>query len=317
MTARRSRSCSIAVRGGNTSEPDGAWSDWSAEFSDPAKAVFGGPACRFAQFRATMKSDDGKTSPALHTVSLLRYHTSKGAFALHKVLISAIANAQENASLSPESLRIKSILVDEGPRLKRMQARAMGRGNRIIKKTSHITVVVEDYDVPRTVRPHGTKAKPRPTFGHPGRGKKAAATPAAAVTAPVIEPEVEEPIPTDEAIVRADEAAIETSEALEAAVETSEALEAAMESSEAPVAEAAAAEETPVAEAPAADETPGETPAEPAVIGWPPPPRPRNPPPKSRHRPMRRPPPKKREQSNNGTEDSSRRLPGRRHPWIR
>jgi len=105
------------------------------------------------------------------------------------VLISAIANAQENHNLSPEGLRISAILVDEGPRLKRMQARAMGRGNRIIKKTSHITVVVEDYEVARPVKPHGTKAKSRPTFGQSGKAKK---TPAAA--APVVETVVEEPV---------------------------------------------------------------------------------------------------------------------------
>ena len=65
---------SVAVRGGNTSEPDSTWSDWSAEFGNPAKAIFGGPACRFARFRVTLRSENGKTSPTLHTVSL-RYAT--------------------------------------------------------------------------------------------------------------------------------------------------------------------------------------------------------------------------------------------------
>jgi len=204
-------------------------------------------------------ADEVRGKNAMHTVSLLRYHTSKGAFALNKVLVSAIANAQENASLSPESLRIKSILVDAGPTLKRMQARAMGRGNRILKKTSHITVVVEDYEVPRTVRPHGTKPKPRPSFGHAGKGKKAAHVAAAPVAAPVVE---EAPIPTDEEIVRADEAAIETSEALEAAVETSGALEAAMETTEAPpAADAEAPAEEPAAAEPAPQEPEAEEPA--------------------------------------------------------
>jgi large subunit ribosomal protein L22 len=85
-----------------------------------------------------------------------------------------MANAQENHDLAPDQLRIATIMVDEGPRLKRMQARAMGRGNRIIKKTSHITVVVEDYEAPRPVKPHGTKPKPRPTFAAPAAkgGKK-------------------------------------------------------------------------------------------------------------------------------------------------
>jgi hypothetical protein len=69
------------VRGGNTSEPDATWSDWSTEFDDPAKAVFEGPACRFVQFRVTMKSGHGEKSPSspiLHSVSL-RYATANQA----------------------------------------------------------------------------------------------------------------------------------------------------------------------------------------------------------------------------------------------
>jgi len=120
-------------------------------------------------------ADEVRGKNAEHAAALLRYHTSKGARALRKVLISAMANAEENANLSPETLKIAAITVDEGPRLKRMQARAMGRGNRILKKTSHITVVVEDAPLERAVKPHGTKAKPRPTFAAPARGKKGAA----------------------------------------------------------------------------------------------------------------------------------------------
>ena len=114
-------------------------------------------------------ADEVRGKDAAYAASLLRYHRSKSAFHLRKVLISAMANAAANHNLDPESLRIATITVDEGPRQKRMQARAMGRGNRILKKTSHITVVVEDVDKAAEVRPHGTKAKPRPTFGRPRR----------------------------------------------------------------------------------------------------------------------------------------------------
>jgi len=146
-------------------------------------------------------ADEVRGKSATHTVSLLRYHTGKGAQALHQVLVSAMANAQENHNLSPEVLRIAAITVDEGPRLKRMQARAMGRGNRIIKKTSHITVVVEDYEAPKPVKPHGTKAKPRPTFAAPTKGKKKPAT--AATTTVVEEPVTEVVEATAEPIVEA------------------------------------------------------------------------------------------------------------------
>src|SRR5580704_16471217 len=109
-------------------------------------------------------ADQVRNTRCEHTVSLLRYHTSKSAKELRKVLLSAMANAQENHGISPDQLKISAITVDAGPRLKRMQARAMGRGYRIEKKTSHITVFVEDAEAPATVRPHGTKPKPRPTF---------------------------------------------------------------------------------------------------------------------------------------------------------
>ena len=85
-------------------------------------------------------ADEVRGKNAVYTVSLLRHHTSKSAQALRKVLMSAMGNAMENHNILPETLKIIRITVDEGPRQKRMRARAMGRGNRILKKTSHITV---------------------------------------------------------------------------------------------------------------------------------------------------------------------------------
>jgi len=131
-------------------------------------------------------ADEVRGEGALLAAGKLRYHTSKGAQALHKVLVSAVANAVENNGASPETLRIHTIMVDEGPRQKRVSARAMGRGNRILKKTSHITVVVSDDLVVHAKESHGTKPKPRPTFGATGRTKSVAkATAKVEETAPV------------------------------------------------------------------------------------------------------------------------------------
>lgn len=105
-----------------------------------------------------------KGGPALYMASKLEFHPSKGAEMLRKVLVSAIANAVENHGANANALRIASISVDEGPRIKRITQKAMGRGARILKKTSHITVVVEDYAPQGPVKPHGTKAKSRPKF---------------------------------------------------------------------------------------------------------------------------------------------------------
>lgn len=179
-------------------------------------------------------ADQVRGRNAVHAAALLQYHTSKGAKMLRKILISAMANAEENHGLSRETLSIHTIMVDEGPRLKRMQARAMGRGNRIVKKTSHITVVVEDVEQVKAVKPHGTKAKPRPTFAaaRPKKGKKAEEAKVEAVAAPVVEEEVVE-TPVEENVVAEAEAPV---------VEETPAEEVAAE--EAPAAEAESTEET-------------------------------------------------------------------------
>lgn len=166
---------------------------------------------------------------------LLRYHTSKGAKVLAKVLNSAVANAMENHNIAPENLRISTIMVDEGPRLKRISPRSMGRANRIIKKMSHVTIGVEEYEPAVAIKPHGTKAKARPAFGAPAKkGKKKDDKPVAA--APV---ETEEVV--EEIVVPADQPAVEEV-AVEAEAPATEEVEAATEAE---------------AEAPAKDEEKG------------------------------------------------------------
>jgi large subunit ribosomal protein L22 len=117
-------------------------------------------------------ADQVRGKSAVQTSALLRFHPSKGAKALRKVVVSAMANAQENHGIGPDQLTVAQIMVDEGPRMKRIQARSMGRANRITKKTSHITVIVQDVEPTATVKPHGTKSKPRPTFAAPSKGRK-------------------------------------------------------------------------------------------------------------------------------------------------
>lgn len=125
-----------------------------------------------------------KGRPAIESAHLLKFHPSKGAFLLRKVLISAIANAQENHGLAGDALKISRINIDEGPTLKRISQRSMGRGNRINKKMSHITVVLEDYEPLGEMKPHGTKAKPRPKFEAPKKASKKAAAKATTEEAP-------------------------------------------------------------------------------------------------------------------------------------
>ena len=61
-----------------------------------------------------------------------------------KVLKSAVANAENTKKLDVDRLFVKTAFVDQGPPLKRMRARAMGRANVILKRTSHITIVLDE-----------------------------------------------------------------------------------------------------------------------------------------------------------------------------
>ncbi|CAL4324145.1 50S ribosomal protein L22 [Buchnera aphidicola] len=75
-------------------------------------------------------------------INILNYNKKKAAFLVKKVLFSAIANAEHNLGIDSKNLFIKNIFVDEGPTMKRMLPRAKGRSDRILKRTSHITVIV-------------------------------------------------------------------------------------------------------------------------------------------------------------------------------
>ncbi len=66
-----------------------------------------------------------------------------------KLLNSAIANAEHNFKLDRKGLRIKSIVANEGPSLKRYQPRAFGRAAEILKRSSHITIILEDQTPPK------------------------------------------------------------------------------------------------------------------------------------------------------------------------
>ncbi|QTN06105.1 50S ribosomal protein L22 [Escherichia coli] len=83
----------------------------------------------------------GKVSQAL---DILTYTNKKAAVLVKKVLESAIANAEHNDGADIDDLKVTKIFVDEGPSMKRIMPRAKGRADRILKRTSHITVVVSD-----------------------------------------------------------------------------------------------------------------------------------------------------------------------------
>jgi len=81
--------------------------------------------------------------PVGEALSILRAQTRKAATMLTKVLGSAIANASENDKADADRLVVTSVAIDGGATQKRFMPRSMGRANRIIKRTSHVTVVVD------------------------------------------------------------------------------------------------------------------------------------------------------------------------------
>lgn len=82
--------------------------------------------------------------PVDRALNILQFSPKKAAQTMRKVLESAIANAEHNEGADIDELRVSRVMVDEGPTYKRIEARAKGRANRILKRTSHITVTVAD-----------------------------------------------------------------------------------------------------------------------------------------------------------------------------
>jgi len=99
---------------------------------------------RISAQKARLVADQIRGLPVDNALTILNFSTKKAAALVRKVLESAIANAEHNDGADIDELKISAICVDEGPVMKRMRARAKGRGNRILKRSSHITVTVAD-----------------------------------------------------------------------------------------------------------------------------------------------------------------------------
>jgi large subunit ribosomal protein L22 len=105
-----------------------------------AKAILRGAS--ISAQKARLVADLVRGMPVDKASNVLEYTNKKAAHMVRKVLLSAVANAENNLGADVDELKVASIFVDEGPTMKRMFARAKGRGSRILKRTSHITVVV-------------------------------------------------------------------------------------------------------------------------------------------------------------------------------
>lgn len=97
---------------------------------------------RLSAQKGRLVADQIRGMPVERALQVLAFSSKKAARVIKKVLESAIANAEHNEGVDIDELKVAKICVDEGPVHKRMMARAKGRGTRILKRTSHITVTV-------------------------------------------------------------------------------------------------------------------------------------------------------------------------------
>lgn len=99
---------------------------------------------RISPQKARLVADIVRGQEVGQAINTLRFMPKKGASILKKVIESAVANASQSEAIDVDTLYVKKVFVDEGPMLKRMRPRAMGRANRILKRMSHITVVLDE-----------------------------------------------------------------------------------------------------------------------------------------------------------------------------
>jgi len=107
-----------------------------------AKAV--GNYVRISPQKARLVADTVRGMNVDKAITALRFMPKKGAVILRKIIESAVANASQDDQIDIDNLYIKKLTVDDGPSLKRIRPRAMGRATRIIKRTSHITVILDE-----------------------------------------------------------------------------------------------------------------------------------------------------------------------------
>ena len=99
---------------------------------------------RISAFKAREVTREIQGLPVSAALDVLAFTPKKAAILVNQTLKSAIANAENNANLKADSLVVKEAVVGEGPTFKRMQTRARGSGARILKRTSHIRIVLTD-----------------------------------------------------------------------------------------------------------------------------------------------------------------------------
>ena len=99
---------------------------------------------RLSPYKGRLVADMVRGKKVDEAINILKFSNQRAAGIIKKVLDSAIANAENNDGADIDELKVSEILIDQGPVMKRIMPRAKGRADRILKRTSHITVRVSD-----------------------------------------------------------------------------------------------------------------------------------------------------------------------------
>ena len=99
---------------------------------------------RISDRKARIVLDQIKGKDVILAAAILQYNPRYGAYLIGKVLKSAVANAEENHAMDAQDLFVEEAIANQGPSMKRIQPRAKGRAYRINKRTSHITIVLNE-----------------------------------------------------------------------------------------------------------------------------------------------------------------------------
>jgi large subunit ribosomal protein L22 len=189
---------------------------------------------RMSAYKAREVLDNIRGLPAAEAADVIRFTERGAADVIGRCLASAVANAQHNDELDPETLYVSACYADEGPTLKRWRPRARGRATRIRKRMCHITIIVSPMtpemaakvDAKRAASGGGAAAGGRARRGQESRRARVARSRGEKVTdettdeTPTDDVVAEEPPtgePTDQMVDEATETAVDEIDAEEAA----------------------------------------------------------------------------------------------------
>jgi len=99
---------------------------------------------RISAQKVRLVADQVRGLPVEKALEVLTFSEKKAGAIMKQLVDSAIANAEHNEGADIDELKVSAVQVNEGPTMKRLRARAKGRANRILKRTSHIIVTVSD-----------------------------------------------------------------------------------------------------------------------------------------------------------------------------